>query len=163
MKVVRDYYDEENNGFFLYGKENEQLILQPKETYDGAIPSGNSIMAYNLVRLSFLTGKKGYDELAERQMKFMSGEAEGYPAGHTMFLMVLSDCLDEPSRITIAVKDKKDLEDLACKIPLSTIITIVESSTKEYPLKDDKTTFYVCQGNVCLPTVNHLNKDILSF
>ena len=45
-------------GFFLYGKDNEQLILRPKETYDGAIFSGNSAMAYNLVQLSVLTGEK---------------------------------------------------------------------------------------------------------
>ncbi|MBQ8038884.1 MAG: thioredoxin domain-containing protein, partial [Lachnospiraceae bacterium] len=34
-KAVTDFYDEEQGGFFLYGRENEQLILRPKETYDG--------------------------------------------------------------------------------------------------------------------------------
>lgn len=162
-KVIQDFYDKKNNGFFLYGKENEQLILCPKETYDGAMPSGNSMMAYNLVRLSFLTEEKGYKELTEKQLNFMSIEAKNYPVGHAMFLMALSDYLDEPSRITVVVKDKKDLENLACRIPLNTIITMVEGPSKEYPLQNDRTTLYLCRGHACLPPVNVLNEDILSF
>ena len=57
-KAITDFYDKEQNGFFLYGKDNEQLILRPKETYDGAVPSGNSTMAYNLVRLYLIIGEK---------------------------------------------------------------------------------------------------------
>lgn len=34
-------YLEKAGGFFLYGKDNEQLILRPKESYDGAVFSGN--------------------------------------------------------------------------------------------------------------------------
>ena len=44
-KAVSDFWDKEQGGFFLYGAENEQLILRPKETYDGAVFSGNSAMA----------------------------------------------------------------------------------------------------------------------
>lgn len=47
-KVIDDFKDS-TGGFNFYSKESEQLILNPKETYDGAIPSGNSFMAYNLV------------------------------------------------------------------------------------------------------------------
>lgn len=88
-KMLTEFYDSEEGGFFLYGKENEQLIFQPKETYDGAIPSSNSVMAYNLVRLYELTGKEKIGELTEKQMRFMAGEARYYPAGYSMFLMAL--------------------------------------------------------------------------
>ena len=88
-KMLTEFYDSEEGGFFLYGRENEQLIFQPKETYDGAIPSSNSVMAYNLVRLHELTGKEKIGELAEKQMRFMAGEAKYYPAGYSMFLVAL--------------------------------------------------------------------------
>lgn len=90
-KTIADFWDEERGGFFLYGAENEQLILRPKETYDGAIFSGNSVMAYNLVQLRWITGEAGYRELAERQLIFMSRAAKQYPAGYAMFLIALSD------------------------------------------------------------------------
>ena len=64
-KVIGEFYDEAQGGFFLYGKENEQLIIRPKETYDGAVPSGNSMMAYNLVWLHYLTGEERFRDLEE--------------------------------------------------------------------------------------------------
>lgn len=51
-KVMKYFADEGKGGFYLYGKDSQTLILWPKETYDGAMPSGNSLMAWNLVCLS---------------------------------------------------------------------------------------------------------------
>lgn len=157
-KVISDFYDENQGGFFLYGKENEQLILRPKETYDGAIFSGNSAMAYNLVQLYYLTDEKQYGDLAKRQLSFMSGEAENYPAGYAMFLMALSDYFEPPAKIVIVVKDKSELQTLPCRIPLDTVICVFEGQTKEYSLKNEKTTFYVCKGHSCLPPTNEIDK-----
>ncbi len=90
------YRERIQGGFFLYGEVNEQLILRPKETYDGAIPSGNSFMAYNLVQLYFLTGEKDYGDLAEQQLAFLSGAARNNPMGHAMYLIALSAYIDAP-------------------------------------------------------------------
>ena len=73
-----------------------------------------------------------------------------------MFLMALSDFIDTPGKITIVLKDRQKLEDLSCKIPLNTVISVLEGPTKEYPLKNDKTTYYVCRGRTCQPPVNEL-------
>ena len=155
--VMEDFYDEAHGGFFLYGKANEQLIMRPKETYDGAMFSGNSAMAYILVRLSALMEENQFEDLAKRQLSFMSTEAKHYPAGYAMFLMALSDFSDNPTSITIVVKEEKDLQNLPCKIPLNAIVRILEQPTDEYPLKNDKTTFYVCQDRACQPPVNELS------
>lgn len=155
-KAVKNYNDEALGGFFLYGSENEQLILRPKETYDGAIPSGNSVMAYNLVRLYLLTGERYFEKLAESQLRFLRGETEAYPTGNAMFLLALSDYLDPPEKITIVVKEAEELQNISCRISLGTVINAVVGSAKEYPLKNDKTTFYICRGHACLPPVNEL-------
>ena len=153
-KAVSDFYDEENGGFFLYGKNHEQLVLRPKETYDGAVFSGNSAMAYNLVRLSLLTGDAQLQQLAKRQLSFMGAEAGGYPAGYAMYLLALSEHVDEPDRITIVRKDKQDLSRLVCRIPLDTLVVIRNQPDEKYPLKNDSTTYYVCQGHSCQPPTN---------
>ncbi len=156
-KAISDFFDEKEGGFFLYGKENEQLILRPKETYDGAIFSGNSAMAYNLVQLYHLTGEMQWKEAAERQLAFLSAEAKQYPTGQAMFLVALSDYLSPPDKITIAAKNESELAALPCRIPLSAVICAIESPTEEYPLKNDKTTFYVCHGHSCQPPTNELD------
>ena len=162
-KAVQDFHDSEKQGFFLYGRENEKLIFRPKETYDGALPSGNSVMAYNLVQLAFLTGEKRYEEWAENQLVFMTGAAEGYPAGYAMFLMALSDYFHGPEKITVAVRDRKEIQFLPMRVPLDALVRVVQGDTKEYPLKNDQTTYYVCRGHVCLPPENELILDNADF
>ena len=155
-KVISDFYDEGRGGFFLYGKDSEQLILRPKETYDGAIPSGNSVMAYNLVQLYLITGKKEFEDLAKRQLGFIGSEAEQYPVAHAMFLSALLDDIEMPDKITIVVKDRQVLAELSCKIPLNTVVCIIEEPSKEYPLKNNRTTFYMCKGHSCFQPSNEL-------
>ena len=153
-KAVSDFYDEEHGGFFLYGKAHEQLVLRPKETYDGAVFSGNSAMAYNLVRLSLLTGNERMQQLAKTQLAFMSDEAAGYPSGYTMYLLALLDHTDEPDRVTIVRKDAQELGGLACRIPLDTVVVIRDHPDERYPLKNDRTTYYVCREHSCQPPTN---------
>ncbi len=155
-KVISDFYDEGRGGFFLYGKDSEQLILRPKETYDGAIPSGNSVMAHNLVQLYLITGKKEFEKLAKQQLGFISSEAKQYPVAHAMFLSALLDDIEMPDKITIVVKDRQELAELPCKIPLNTVVRIIEEPSKEYPLKNNRTTFYVCKGHSCFQPSNEL-------
>ncbi len=154
-RLYEDFYDKEDEGFFLYGTDNEQLIMKPKETYDGAVPSGNSMMAYNLVKLYYITENEEYKNLSEKQLAFISREAEAYPAGYAMFLMALLDFTDIPDTITIVPKEKDDLVDLSCKIPLDTIVRIQEAN-EAYPMKNNSTTFYICKGRSCKPPVNEL-------
>ncbi len=155
-KVIADFYDEGRGGFFLYGKDSEQLILRPKETYDGAIPSGNSVMAYNLVQLYLITGKKELEDLAKQQLEFIGSEAEQYPVAHAMFLSALLDDIEMPDKITIVVKDRQELAELSCKISLNTVVRIIEEPSEEYPLKNNRTTFYICKGHSCFPPSNEL-------
>ncbi len=80
-EAIDQFADEKNGGFYLIGKENEPLVLAPKETYDGAMPCGNSIMAYNLVRISQLTNNSEWEQIAQRQLAFLSGQSADYPGG----------------------------------------------------------------------------------
>lgn len=153
-KTISDFYDRERRGFFLYGTEHEKLVLRPKETYDGAVFSGNSAMAYNLVRLTYITGDEQLRQMAKAQLAFMGAAAADYPSGHAMFLLALLDDTDAPDQLTIVRKDEDELRGLSCRIPLDTVVVIRDQPDKEYPMKNDHTTYYVCQGHYCQPPVN---------
>lgn len=58
------FWDRERGGFFFYGRDSEQLIARPKEVYDGAVPSGNSVAALNIIRLARMTGREDLPDLA---------------------------------------------------------------------------------------------------
>jgi uncharacterized protein YyaL (SSP411 family) len=151
-RALADFYDNQNSGFYLYGKDSEKLILRPKETYDGAIPSGNSVMAYNLIKLSKLTKNADLENLAQKQLEFISGHATNYPAGFSFFMMSLMFYLYPSKDIVCVLKDENDLVNL--DFDFFQTIKQFKEPTEAYPLKNDKTTFYICEGNKCLPPRN---------
>ena len=84
--AVDSFMDEEQGGFFFFGRDNEQLIMRPKENEDGALPSGNSVMFYVLRRLAFLLDDSRWTELATQQRRYMQSVAAAYPAGFAFYL-----------------------------------------------------------------------------
>ncbi|SEK48412.1 hypothetical protein SAMN02910353_00709 [Ruminococcus sp. YRD2003] len=143
-------FSDKNGGFNMC--ETTELFKNPKELYDGAVPSGNSIMAYDLIRLHQLTEKEEYRECAEKQLDFMSAQSQDYPSEHCMFL--LAKLLNEapPPRVIISAKGSPDISNL----PFLANVTFIQADEK-YPLLNGRTTFYVCRGNTCLPPSNELN------
>jgi len=158
-REIQDKFgDEKNGGFYLYETENESLILRPKEDYDGAIPSGNSLMAWNLVRLTQLTGDEAYRHQAEEQLNFLGAKARQYPIGHGMFLLALLDHEMPAAKVTVVLDEQENIDTLSVKLPPDAAVMLLRKPTEEYPLKDGKTTFYVCRNYSCLPPVNDLSE-----
>ena len=92
--ILNDFSDEERGGFYFTSFNSEKLIWRPKESYDGAIPSGNSIAAWNMVRLANKMGSSDLTEKAEAQLRFLAVEAERYPIGHSLSLYLLTKYLN---------------------------------------------------------------------
>jgi hypothetical protein len=145
-RVIDDFYDEKDKGFFFYGNESEQLIIRQKESYDGAIPSGNSVMAYNLDRLAKLTKDERLYNMAREQREFMEAEAGEYPAGFSFFLLSTLPTKD----IFCALKDENDLTKI--KVKSNWVFRVINSP--DYPLVNNETTFYICEDGRCLPPAN---------
>ncbi len=153
-KTIDDFYDSEDGGFYLYGKDHEMLILRPKESYDGAIPSGNSMMSYVLQWMIKLFPEKRLEEVVERQIEYLYAQAKRYPMGYAVYLMALSDHIDPMPHITIVLKDAADMRELPFLLPGDALIKVLKETNNEYQLKNDRTTFYVCKNQACLPPVN---------
>ncbi|NSW93034.1 MAG: thioredoxin domain-containing protein [Firmicutes bacterium] len=103
-QMVDLFWDEENGGFFFNGKDAEKLIARPKELYDGALPSGNSVALHNLIRLARLTGDAKLPEVAEKQVSSFAGRVMEYPWGYTHFLTGVDFFLGPAREIVIAGK-----------------------------------------------------------
>lgn len=155
-EAVKLFADNKNGGFYLSEINNCELFINPKETFDGAVPSGNSIMAYNFVRLYQLTEKDIYRDLIERQNKFMSVSSRNYPADHCMFLLAKLIYENPPEHIIAVVKEMQDIEKIK-KIPKLLINIIPITECENYPLLNDKTTYYICKNHVCRPPSNQID------
>lgn len=147
-KAVAEFYDREHGGFFFSGPGNEKLILRPKELYDGAMPSGNSVMTYNLSRMAALTHREDYDDLLKYQQTFQNGAAADYPAGYGFYLYSTLPIKE----IVCATNDPAGVRSLKIRSDWAFRLT----NDPCYPLLNGKTTYYVCEGSACLPPTNEL-------
>lgn len=170
-KIQRDFWDEEGSGFFLIPRDGERLIYPPKEVYDGALPSGNSVAAYVLSRLALLTGDEELTALSEKTLDFLGAQSGDYPGGISFALISLELALAppreiagvfangaeaaalsqfaaahyEPNRVMLA-KYPENAQALADLIPHS----------QGYEGQDSLPTYYICQNRACGGPVHEL-------
>ncbi len=152
-ETVNRFADRKNGGFYLCETDKCDFFINPKETYDGAIPSGNSVMAYNFVRLYQLTEKYEYKRLLEEHAAYMFAEAQEYPSGCSILLIAKLLYELPPQHITIALKDCADISWTKEKKPFLANISVVMENEK-YPLLNGQTTYYICKDHVCQPPTN---------
>ena len=93
--------DKETGGFYLTANDGEKLLVRAKEIYDGAIPSGNSVMALNLLRLGKVTGDAKYLNAAKSLFSAFSGFLENNPQAAEVLLHALFFSLSSPAEIVI--------------------------------------------------------------
>ncbi|MFZ1200365.1 MAG: thioredoxin domain-containing protein [Desulfobacterales bacterium] len=72
-RMLEDFRDDRNGGFYTTSQANHELPVRPKELYDGAIPSVNSMALYNLLCLARLTGDPKWEEEAPALVRSFSG------------------------------------------------------------------------------------------
>ncbi|MBT5717779.1 MAG: thioredoxin domain-containing protein [Opitutae bacterium] len=100
--TLKHFEDRTEGGFFLTANDGEKLLIRAKEIYDGAIPSGNSVMALNLLRVHKITGKEEYLNSAEDLFSAFSGFLEKNPQGAEVLLHALDFALAPAKEIVIA-------------------------------------------------------------
>ena len=99
--MINHFWDEEEKSFFFTSDDHENLIIRTKNFYDLAIPSGNSMAAYALLRLHFMTQNYNYLDKAELIIKSSYRAALGNPFGFGQLLISLYLYFKKPIEIII--------------------------------------------------------------
>ncbi|MBX9654179.1 thioredoxin domain-containing protein [bacterium] len=110
--MIDEFWDEEDGGFFYTGKTHEELIARGKDPHDGAIPSGNSMAATALARLTKLTGREDLFEKTDRTLRLFSGVMKQSPMAAAQMMIALS-IHQGPTREIVLVGDphSNDVQD----------------------------------------------------
>lgn len=100
-KMVEEFWDNQDGGFFYTGKSHETLIVRSKDYFDNATPSGNSVAADVLLRLAALTDNEGYRRRAATLLRLVAQPVSRYPSGFGRILCALDFHLSTPKEIAI--------------------------------------------------------------
>jgi hypothetical protein len=88
-------------GFFDTSDAHEELITRPRSLQDNAVPSGNAMAAFDLLRLSQLAVEPRYAEEARRSLRQVQQMLGRYPLGFGQWLSALEYALAETREIAI--------------------------------------------------------------
>ncbi|MCM1990237.1 thioredoxin domain-containing protein [Oceanirhabdus seepicola] len=166
-KMIELFWDEDSHGFYLYGNDSEELIVRPKELYDGSVPSGNSVSAHILLKLYNITGTTEYLEKAEDLFKAFGSTAEDTPTAYTFFASSLMTKNTPGSQIILCgnIEDNEIQRMLKVCYKTYNPFRIVLVSDGDDKLKalcpmlgdkaqiEGKATAYVCKNYSCMKPV----------
>ena len=110
--MIEQFWDKEKGGFFFTTKSANDSMPMLKQTYDGAVPSGNSVALYNLLRLARISGEASFEAYSNKLLKVFSDEVNDQPLGHTFMLVGLEFALGPTFNIAL-VGDPSDKNTVA--------------------------------------------------
>ncbi len=97
-----EHFFEPARGYSLSARAHDGLILRPREIFDGATPSSNSVAAMNLLRLHSFTGDRKYRDGAEALFSVFSNTLLKAPAAMPRLLSALDYRSDIVPEIVLA-------------------------------------------------------------
>ena len=106
--MVDLFWDPKDGGLLSVGRDGEQLVSTPRETYDGATPSANSVAAVALARLGALTGDRAWTSRAEQIVHSISGQIAQAPTTATNALIAV-DLLQRGIQEVVITGNRSDL------------------------------------------------------
>ncbi len=163
--LAQHFEDRAGGGYFQTADDDERLLARVKPAEDGALPTGNSVEALNLLRLYELTGRAPYLARAERTLGAFGGTLAATPVALTEMLLALDWLTVSPKEIVIVTPGPRaQAEPFLARLrgrflPDQVLVVVpaaeVAAQSKLVPLLEGrvaqhgKVTAYVCKRRVC--------------
>ncbi len=145
-EMIDQFWDKSQGGFFLTAHGAEVLIARPKEIYDGAVPSGNSIAALDLRLLERMTEEKQFGEMAQKVLQTFSAQVSAEPTGYPQMLMALDTAIGPSMEIILS----GDLEDKTIQAMVQEIYSrFIPNKVVTFHRGEGKAVAHVCRDHVC--------------
>jgi len=160
------FRDDRDGGFFFTADDGEQVLLRQKDGYDGAIPSGNSVMMLNLLRLARITGRPDLEQKAIGVSRAFARNIGQIPSAYSHLMVALEFLAAPPVEIVVAGKpgsqDTKEMLDAVRRSFLpnrvllfrpegaaSVPITDLAPFTRDMKAGRGRAAAYVCRNCAC--------------
>jgi uncharacterized protein YyaL (SSP411 family) len=170
--MVNEFWDESAGMFFDTGARHQPLFIRPKNTQDGAMPSGSSSATLILLKVSRLTGNDRFEYIAIKSLNTMQENLSHYPLAFGNWLCALDLHLSISQEIAIfGSRNDPATEDLIDVIfnnwnPNRVIAAVDHCDPTSFAdiillenrhMINDQPTVYLCERHSCRMPVNNPN------
>jgi uncharacterized protein YyaL (SSP411 family) len=170
--MLKLFKDEDQGGLFLYGVDGEELIVRPKDIYDGAMPSGNSVATLNMLRLARLTANRELENEAYGQFEVFASKVKTIESAHAYFMTALLYSKVPGKDIILSGEDQENQTQAMIKeinstyLPFATVVlntgderlNSINPEIKAHKALHGKTTAYICENFNCKEPITDLLK-----
>jgi uncharacterized protein len=156
IEWVMLHFEDEPTGFFYFTSNiQKDVIVRKKEIYDGAIPSGNSVMAFNLQYLGIVFNVNEWVEQGYNMVSQLEKPITKYPTSFGNWACLVQHVIYGVPEIAVVGRDAvSTLPELLREYIPVRVMQASERSLDEFPLLSGKNTekpvlIYVCQNYAC--------------
>ncbi len=159
-------FGDEDGGFYDGSRDDQELIVRPRDLQDNAVPSGSAMATSALLRLGELTRCERYVSLAANALSPMQPSMARYPLAYGQWLQALCFASAPVHQVAIVGSARSTEAQALLEIarsgfrPFQVVAFGQPSEEAAVPLLDGRSlvegraTAYVCSGPVCLPPVS---------
>lgn len=151
-------FADESSNLYLRPANQSDLIVRPKDEYDGALPAPGSILIGSLFRLGQLTGDKQISAAAEKTLRAVSGSIQRGPNAMASALQALDFQLTDKREIVVV--GDGEARDQLLKIIYHTylpnrVIALSPDGRTNLPLFEGRALAnggakaYLCRNSIC--------------
>jgi len=170
--MVEEFWDESAATFYDTGKRHPPLFIRPKNTHDGATPSGSSSATLTLLKVNRLIDNDRFEQIAIKSLQNMGGNLSHYSLAFSHWLCALDLQLSTPQEIAIIGPRNDSATEELLDILLSNwnpnrVVAAIDPSDpgpftdllllKNRNMIDDQPTVYLCERHSCQMPVNNPN------
>lgn len=164
VKWCYDHFSEPETSYFYFTNDQQKdVIIRKRELYDGAVPSGNSLMAWNLYYSGVVFDKADWRKRAKLMCSGLKEVVQQYPGSFGIWAIVMQSLSKGVPEIAVVGGNLGTVlkEVLRSFIPFR-IIQSSPSESKDFPLLAGKPTsaipmIYLCKDYSCQTPVNEVS------
>jgi len=169
---IRHFWDKKQGGLYFTPEAGETLFIREKESFDGAVPSSNSVAMLNFLRLGRMTSDSELGAMAEQISTYFATNIGAHPSGYAMMLSAADFALGPSQEVIVTGKASGPdtalmLKSLHAEFLPNTVVLFIPDEpgeqtihriapfTASYNSLEGKATAYVCSNYTCQkPTID---------
>ena len=163
--MLKHFWDEKGGGLYFSPDYGEALIVRKKEFYDEAVPSGNAVAMWNMLRLGRITANPRLEKRGVDIGRAFSKAVKQFPSAYTQFMVALDFAVGPCYEVVIVgqpeAKDTKEMLKALAGCFTPNVVALLRPAVKSaeidsladyltsYESLNGKATAYVCTNFAC--------------
>jgi len=167
MEFTLRHFSEDETGFFFFSHRDQQdLIVRKKEIYDGATPSGNSLMAFNLAYMAIIFNESDWKERAVRMAASLGRPVTLYPGSFGIWATLFQALTYNIPEIVLTGRQPENArQELLQEFIPYRVFQSASTNNTQFPLLSERPVedfplIFLCKDYTCQLPVNEVTTFI---